>query len=293
MGGIKFDKDLEKNIDDNLWRYSKTIKNAIKSSGKTQSEVAQEVGVSNSTMSEWVKGRYFPKPDKAKELAEALKMPPEDLLGTISIARKSAQKSEYSVKELSSIVHNLQSALKNQQVSEAKLEYLTKEEQKNLDDFVVQKTNQRLNQAIEITQNIAFQLWSYPYIREPVTRTRLKGSNFLNTLPRITLPDSMMGQYAKKNNVVLLSMPDRGMNKIFNRLALLGVDVDADIKKLDGEIVAYWRHNKFFVRRMFLIKNEDKYIMRPESRIPVFVDTVLKPDEFELIGKVVMYTNTI
>lgn len=283
---------------DALIKYIKNFKKAISNSGKTQAELAKEIGVSTSTLSEWMRGRYFPKQDKIDTLAQSLGISPSQLRDEIAEARMDETTTlQYSIKEINQMMQSLKKSLNRDVVKEDDSPYLTNLEKNIIENRVHKELPQSselpLENIVEEFHNPAFQLWSYPYIPEPVTRTILNDSNCVNRLPRITLPDSMMGQYAKKNNVVLLSMPDRGMNKIFKRLALLGVDVDADIKKLDGEIVAYWRHNKFFVRRMFLIKNEDKYIMRPESRIPVFVDTVLKPDEFELIGKVVMYTNTI
>lgn len=48
--------------------------------GVTDYEVAKQTGVSTSTLTNWKYGRYVPKVDKIKKLAEYFKMPIEYFL---------------------------------------------------------------------------------------------------------------------------------------------------------------------------------------------------------------------
>lgn len=259
-------------INSNMARYLLVLTKAFSESEKTRDEIAQEIGVSTSTLSDWTKGRYFPKKDKIDALAKSLNISSAKLRLEIARAKVSA-------KDIISAKNDI-----------------TANDEERIHNAIVKKiastANYSLKEIVEIANNILAQTWTYPSIIDPVPLNTLKDPKFLNSVPRVTLPNIMLGRYARSQSIIMTPMPDRGMNIIFDKLSLLAIDINIDIDNLDGNIVLYWRNDKFYVRKMFK-SHDGKYIMRPESRIPVFVDTVLKPDEFELIGKVVMYTNTI
>ena len=52
--------------------FQENLKQAIESRGITQSDIAIAVGVTTATVSDWVKGKKYPRPDKMQRIADLL-----------------------------------------------------------------------------------------------------------------------------------------------------------------------------------------------------------------------------
>ncbi len=61
--------------------FAQRLRNAISQSGMTYAELSEKTGISPSSISDWVNGRYKAKQDKIFILANALQVPPSYLLG--------------------------------------------------------------------------------------------------------------------------------------------------------------------------------------------------------------------
>lgn len=72
--------------------FAKNLQYYLNISGKTQKEVAQEVGVSAPTMSDWVSGKKYPRIDKIELLAKQFGILKSDLIENKSEAHKEMQK---------------------------------------------------------------------------------------------------------------------------------------------------------------------------------------------------------
>lgn len=60
--------------------FSKNLKKYMESSGKTQKELADIVGVKAPTFNEWIKGKKFPRIDKVQKLADYFGIQKSDLI---------------------------------------------------------------------------------------------------------------------------------------------------------------------------------------------------------------------
>lgn len=65
----------------NNMNFSEKLAQAIKLNGITQSDLSAKTGISPSSISDWLNGKYVPKQDKIYILATALNVKPSYLLG--------------------------------------------------------------------------------------------------------------------------------------------------------------------------------------------------------------------
>lgn len=64
---------------------AETLTMKIRQSGKSQAELAQEVGVSTSTLSAYCTGARYPRPELLEKLADALHTSVGSLTGSVSV----------------------------------------------------------------------------------------------------------------------------------------------------------------------------------------------------------------
>ena len=62
--------------------FGEKIRNARKALGLTQRQLAEQIGVSNTSISNWEKGLSRPDADLIQELCRALNLQPNDIYGT-------------------------------------------------------------------------------------------------------------------------------------------------------------------------------------------------------------------
>lgn len=60
--------------------FAKNLLYYIEISGRSQKEIAEEVGVSPSTFNEWVKGKKYPRIDKIEKLSNYFRIPKSALI---------------------------------------------------------------------------------------------------------------------------------------------------------------------------------------------------------------------
>ena len=75
--------------------FQKRLKRLLKEKKMTQSDLSKITGITQSSISDWIKGKYLPRQDKVFILAKALQVSPSYLLGyddvdeNLSLDRKS------------------------------------------------------------------------------------------------------------------------------------------------------------------------------------------------------------
>ena len=80
--------------------FSRNLKRYLQISGKTQKEVAKDVGVSTGTFCDWVKGRSYPRMDKVQLLAEYFGVNKSDLVEDVYLAKESISATEQEIIDL-------------------------------------------------------------------------------------------------------------------------------------------------------------------------------------------------
>jgi repressor LexA len=80
--------------------FSRNLKRYIDKSGRTQKEIAEEIGVGQSTFSDWVKGRIYPRMDKVEKLANYFGIQKSDLVEDINIGKETVSNKEQQVLDL-------------------------------------------------------------------------------------------------------------------------------------------------------------------------------------------------
>lgn len=79
--------------------FGEKIRNARKSAGLTQRELAQLLGVANTSISNWEKGLSRPDADMIQKLCQTLHLQPNDFYGTTDSAPSSGREAQRTVSD--------------------------------------------------------------------------------------------------------------------------------------------------------------------------------------------------
>lgn len=80
--------------------FSRNLKRYIDKSGRTQKEIAEEIGVGQSTFTDWVKGRIYPRMDKVEKLANYFGIKKSDLVEDVNVGKETVSNKEQLVLDL-------------------------------------------------------------------------------------------------------------------------------------------------------------------------------------------------
>lgn len=108
----------------------------------------------------------------------------------------------------------------------------------------------------------------------------------------IRLPDSVMGKWAKREDIFMLRMQGDTMNRVMPNGSLLAVKCVKYSELTDNDIVVFKDKTGYFVRRFFTDTESQKIAFRSDSYNKKYFDYVLshkEAKELTLYGKVVLY----
>ena len=91
---------VQKDNSINLDVFTRNFKRHLALSGKRQVEVANAVGVSTGTITDWKKGRSYPRMDKIQLLAEFFGIQKSDLVEDVNIAKETISNKEQEIFDL-------------------------------------------------------------------------------------------------------------------------------------------------------------------------------------------------
>lgn len=133
----------------------------------------------------------------------------------------------------------------------------------------------------------------YPFIPDSVAAglpTAIKGYSHL---PYIEIPDTMLGKYANRRDVVIMKVNGDSMNNIIPNDSFVGIITDITLEDLrNGDLVVFRYDYEYSLKRYYNF--EDKIVFKPDSNKPCYTDIILSKDEaLEIIGKVIMYSALI
>ena len=80
--------------------FVRNLKRHLNLSGKKKIEVANAVGVSSGTFSDWLKGRSYPRMDKIQALADFFGVKKSDLVEDVNIAKETVSEEDQKVLDL-------------------------------------------------------------------------------------------------------------------------------------------------------------------------------------------------
>ncbi len=80
--------------------FSRNLKRYIDKSGRTQKEIAEEIGVGQSTFTDWVKGRIYPRMDKVEKLANYFGIQKSDLVEDVNVGKETVSNKEQQILDL-------------------------------------------------------------------------------------------------------------------------------------------------------------------------------------------------
>lgn len=137
----------------------------------------------------------------------------------------------------------------------------------------------------------------YQYVPYGVSAGALEEVEAIAELPLVSVPDLMLGRYARNPNIILMPVNGESMNNVIEDGAIIAVLKNSDPSSVtDGDIVVIQNCGEYSVKRFFNDRIHEEYVFRPDSSDPSFRDIVFSYDncdDLRLIGKVVMYNVTL
>lgn len=137
----------------------------------------------------------------------------------------------------------------------------------------------------------------YRYVPASVAAGSLTTIEGLTDLPLVTVPDCMLGRYARNKNILLMPVNGESMNNVIRNGAIIAVLTKIELPQIkNGDIVVVSNNGDYTVKRFFNDKERQEFIFRPDSSDMSYRDIVFSYDnceDLQLVGKVVMYNVTL
>lgn len=138
---------------------------------------------------------------------------------------------------------------------------------------------------------------TYRYVPESVAAGSLTTIEGLTDLPLVTVPDCMLGRYARNKNILLMPVNGESMNNVIRNGAIIAVLTKIELPQIkNGDIVVVSNNGDYTVKRFFNDKEHREFIFRPDSRDMSYRDIIFSYENCEdlrLVGKVIMYNVTL
>lgn len=142
--------------------------------------------------------------------------------------------------------------------------------------------------------NINLPASKYPFIPEAISAGKLETVEATTDLPYISVPDAMLGKYARHKDLYFMRVNGESMNRIIPNHSLIAVKSPVDKEELtNGDIVIASNNGAYTVKRFINDPANRRIILRPDSSDIVFSDIVIpyeSADGLQVFGKVVIYS---
>lgn len=117
----------------------------------------------------------------------------------------------------------------------------------------------------------------------------------MQDIPKISIPDSFLGKYARNRDIVFMHVNGESMNKIIQNGATIAVLMNINLDTIhNGDVVVAQNcHGEYTVKHFYDDEDNDRFILRPDSSDPSFTDMIFNyddADEMKIFGKVVIYS---
>ena len=135
----------------------------------------------------------------------------------------------------------------------------------------------------------------YRYIPYAVSAGRFDDCAPLDSLPLISIPDVLLGKYARDPRLVMMHVNGESMNRVIENGATIAVLTDVPRASLqNGDIVIACHDGEgYTVKRFYDLPEDHQIILSPDSSDPRFLPIPIPydtTDDLHIFGKVVMYS---
>lgn len=137
--------------------------------------------------------------------------------------------------------------------------------------------------------------FSYTLIPVGISAGQMEDCEALSLLPKISVPDVIMGPYARDPHIVFMRVNGESMNRVIDNGATIAVMTGLERCQIqNGDIViARYDGAGYTIKRYYDLPEQHQIILTPDSNdpsylpIPISYDT---PDDLRIFGKVVLYS---
>lgn len=150
--------------------------------------------------------------------------------------------------------------------------------------------NVSVDELLGINDNITLKS-DYKYIPTAISAGIQLDVEAITECETITIPDVIMGRYAKDENIFITRVNGDSMNKVIPHNSLIAVRPVSFESLKNGDIVVYSYDGEYALKRFY--KKGNKLIFRPDSTDVSFTDLVIdlenNESDIRIHGKVVLY----
>jgi DNA-binding XRE family transcriptional regulator len=144
-------------------------------------------------------------------------------------------------------------------------------------------------------ENIAQYSFSYANLPVGISAGLLEECDAITQFDKISIPDALMGKYARNKRVVIMHVNGESMNNVIPNGSMIAVLSGIDPESLkNGDIVVATNGDRTYtVKRFYNDEENQRIILRPDSNSLAFSDIVFdheNADELKIFGKVVVYS---
>lgn len=150
--------------------------------------------------------------------------------------------------------------------------------------------NVSVDELLGINDNIILKS-DYKYIPTAISAGIQLDVEAITECETITIPDVIMGRYARDENIFITRVNGDSMNKVIPHNSLIAVRPVSLESLKNGDIVVYSCDGEYALKRFY--KKGNKLIFRPDSTDVSFTDLVIdlenNESDIQIHGKVVLY----
>lgn len=137
--------------------------------------------------------------------------------------------------------------------------------------------------------------FEYTLIPVGISAGQMEDCEALSLLPKISVPDVIMGPYARDPHIVFTRVNGESMNRVIDNGATIAVMTGLERCQIqNGDIViARYDGAGYTIKRYYDLPEKHQIILTPDSDDPGFLPIPINyesPDDLRIFGRVVMYS---
>ena len=137
--------------------------------------------------------------------------------------------------------------------------------------------------------------FEYTLIPVGISAGQMEDCEALSLLPKISVPDVIMGPYARDPHIVFMRVNGESMNRVIDNGATIAVMTGLERCQIqNGDIViARYDGAGYTIKRYYDLPEKHQIILTPDSDDPGFLPIPINyesPDDLRIFGRVVMYS---